>query len=42
MAPKNAKKPKNFFFALPLSAIAPRIGAIAATRIAASEFAVPR
>ena len=40
--PKNAKNPSNRFFALPLSAIAPRIGAMAATRIAAIELAVPR
>ncbi len=40
--PKNAKKIRNFFLKLPLSAIAPRIGASKATINEAIEFPKPK
>ena len=40
--PKKAKKMRNFFLKLPLSAIAPKIGAINATINDAIELPRPR
>ena len=40
--PKKAKVINNFFFAVPLSAMAPRKGAKTATIMDAMEFASPR
>jgi len=40
--PKNAKKIRKRFFKVPLSAIAPQIGAKSATKIEASELPNPK